>query len=125
METNRNSFHGFLLIVIMGAVASMATFAHAEQALPGDEILGFRVIDISATPEQHWHWHVKREVNYTYHPGHLPGLLLSLSGLRLHDYEDLLARQRSVTSDGCRSRLLFLTEDPISHPFTRPKVNPE
>ena len=70
METNRNSFHGFLLIAIMVMVASIATSAHAEQALPGDEILGYRVIDISTTPQQHWHWHVKLEVNYTVQPSH-------------------------------------------------------
>ena len=70
MRSSSIPFHEFLLMIIVVTVVPLAVVAHAEQALPGDEILGYRVIDITTTPEQHWQWHVKLEVNYTYHPSH-------------------------------------------------------
>ncbi len=55
------------MTILMLATPSLATLANA-QAMPGDQILSYRVVDISATPEQHWQWHVKLEVSYTYNP---------------------------------------------------------
>jgi hypothetical protein len=69
MRTGKDSLHGFLLMIVLLTVVPMAAVVHA-QSLPGDEILGYRVVDISKTPEQHWQWHVKLEVSYTYHSAH-------------------------------------------------------
>ena len=70
MRTNQDVFHVFLLAIVIITVSILTTVAHAEQALPGDAILGYQVVDISATPEEYWQWHVKLEVNYTYNPSH-------------------------------------------------------
>jgi hypothetical protein len=48
----------------------IVSLAPAGEPLPGDDITGFRIVEIFSTPQEYWQWNMKLEVNYTYHPKH-------------------------------------------------------
>jgi hypothetical protein len=57
-------------LVLCCLILGLCPHKSMAQVLPGDAIIGYRVVGVEKASDRYWDWEMKLEVWYTYNPAH-------------------------------------------------------